>query len=102
MGNPFAYRALNPARLVDFLEGQGLCSQLDRDWYPIYLYIRSVVMSRRKIKSDELDDKVSSAILTTVVGADDKCKVKCRNIVELRSMTPTFPSRFSLPIHCRR
>ncbi len=41
-------------------------------WDPIEEFIKDVLLSRN-VKAEQLHDKISSAIVTTVVGAADKC-----------------------------
>lgn len=41
-------------------------------WDPIQEFIKDVLLSRN-VKTDQLHDKIASAIVATVVGTGDKC-----------------------------
>ena len=64
------------------------------NWDPIQEFIKYVLLSRN-VKPEQLHDKISSAIVTTVIGSGDKCTPLLDTIYAPNS--PTYLSRLPLP-----
>ena len=69
----FHTSSVDPASLAKSLTDMDFAGSFHyTTWDPIQEFIKDVLLSRN-VKPEQLHDKISSAIVTTIVGAGDKC-----------------------------